>query len=437
MDTSTPSQTSEFFERRARLVPRGVGIFNPSTAVSASGSVIVDAGGRELIDFAGGIGVLNAGHCPLPVVAAIQRQAGELIHACFHVATYEPYLALAEKLVELFPHGGTTKVMMTNTGAESVENAVKIARQATGRSAVICYTGAFHGRSLMAMTLTSKVGYKLNCGPFAPEVYRLPFPSRSRIPAGMTEEAYSRQELDRFRAALKEQVAADQVAAVIIEPVQGEGGFHVVPKKYLQGLRRICDEYGILLIIDEVQSGFGRTGAWAAYEHFGVTPDLSTWAKSMGSGMPIGCVIGKAEVMDAAQPGTIGGTYLGNPVCCAAALATIEYMEQVDINRLGREVGQVVHSRFKAMQKRIPAIGDVRGLGAMVAMELVEDGNLGRPAADLCRQLVNACAGRGLVLLSAGVNGNVIRVLSPLTIERPLLQRGLDIIEEELSKLIR
>ncbi len=437
MDTSTPSKATRLFERRARLVPRGVGVFNPSTAVSAGGSTIVDIEGRELIDFAGGIGVLNAGHCPPPVVEAIQQQAARLIHSCFHVATYEPYLALAEKLVELFPHGAATKVMMTNTGAESVENAVKIARQATGRPAVICFTGAFHGRSMMAMTLTSKVGYKYNCGPFAPEVYRLPFPSRSRIPAGITEETYSRQELDRFRAALKEQVAADQVAAVIIEPVQGEGGFHVVAEGYLKGLREICDEYGILLIIDEVQSGFGRTGAWAAYEHFGVTPDLSTWAKSMGSGMPIGCVIGRAEVMDAAQPGTIGGTYLGNPVCCAAALATIEYMEQVDINRLGREVGQVVRRRFEAMQERFPVIGDVRGLGAMVAMELMEDGDPGRPAADLCRRLVTACAGRGLVLLSAGVNGNVIRVLSPLTIERPLLERGLDIMEDELSKLIR
>lgn len=436
MDTTTPSKTEQYFDRRSKYVPRGVGIFHPSTAVSAKGAVITDADGRELIDFGGGIGVLNAGHCPDKVVEAIQQQAAKLIHTCFHVSAYAPYLDLAKKLATLFPHGEATKVMLTNTGAESVENAIKIARQATGRPAVVAYTGAFHGRSMMAMTLTSKVGYKTNCGPFAPEVYRLPFPDRYHLGRGMDEEAFSRMELRRFDSMLKEQVAADQIAAVIIEPVQGEGGFNVVPKPYLQGLRELCDQYDILLIIDEVQSGFGRTGEWAAYQHYDVTPDLSTWAKSMGSGMPIGCVIGRAEIMDAARPGTIGGTYLGNPVSCAASLATIEYMEEVDINRLGREVGEVVRQRFEKMKDELPVIGDVRGLGAMMAMELVKKGDPFQPNADLCKKLVNACAERGLILLTAGIYGNVIRVLSPLTIDRELLNKGLDIIEEELHRLV-
>lgn len=435
MHTTTSGKSASWFERRASIVPRGVGVFNPSTAVSAKGAIVIDADGRELIDFGGGIGVLNAGHCPEKVVRAIQDQAAQLIHTCFHVATYEPYLTLAEKLATLFPHGDATKVMLTNTGAESVENAIKIARQATGRPAVICFSGAFHGRSMMAMSLTSKVGYKLNCGPFAPEVYRLPFPDHYHRGQGLSEEAFAERELQYLRQAFKEMVAPQQVAAVIIEPVQGEGGFNVVPRHYLQGLRQICDEHGILLIIDEVQSGFGRTGAWAAYEHYGIVPDLSTWAKSMGSGMPIGCVIGRSDLMDAAAPGTIGGTYLGNPVCCAAALATIEYMEEININRLGQEVGRIVRHRFEAMQAKHSAIGDVRGLGAMVAMELVRESDPHRPDGDLCRRIVQHCAERGLILLSAGINGNVIRVLSPLTIDQKTLHRGLDILEKAFIEL--
>lgn len=429
------SKSQELFERRKKVVPNGIGVFNPSTAVSASGSIIHDAEGRELIDFAGGIGVLNSGHCPEPVVEAIRKQAGKLIHACFNVATYEPYLELAEKLAELFPHGEQTKVMLTNTGAESVENAIKIARQATQRKAVICYSDAFHGRSMMAMTLTSKPAYKINCGPFAPEVYRLPFPNFYRYNDGLNMDEFVTRETARLRESLVNLVDPNNVAAIIVEPVQGEGGFVPMPMKYMLELRKVCDEYGIMLILDEVQSGFGRTGKWSAYEHYGVTPDISTWAKSMGAGMPIGCVIGKAEVMDAALPSTIGGTYLGNPVCAAAALANIQYMEEIDINAMGKRLGDIIEDRFDAMKERCPAVGDVRGLGAMMAFSLVKADDPSTPDSELCSQLIRACASRGLVILSAGTYKNIVRVLSPLTISDEVLNRGLDILEEELIKL--
>ena len=430
------NNSQKILDRRKQFVPNAIGIFNPSTAVSASGSIITDADGKEMIDFAGGIGVVNAGHCPPAVVKAIADQAARLIHCSFNVASYELYMQLAEKLATLFPHGEHTKVMLTNSGAESVENAIKIARQATGRQAIICYDGAFHGRSMMSMTLTSKVGYKLGCGPFAPEVYRLPFPDTYRYGKGISEDDFADMHLRELENFFNTNVPANAVAAIIIEPVQGEGGFNVVPAKYLQGLRKICDEYSIMLILDEVQSGFGRTGKWAAYEHFGVTPDISTWAKSMGSGMPIGCVIGKAHIMDSCKPSTIGGTYPGNPVCCAAALATINYMEEININALGEKVGNIVRLRFTEMKAKFDAIGDVRGLGAMMAFELVKNNDPFQPDADTCKKLIAYCAGNGLIVINAGVNGNVIRVLSPLVISDALLNKGLDIIEKGLKEIL-
>ena len=430
------TNSQKILDRRKQFVPNAIGIFNPSTAVSASGSIITDADGKDMIDFAGGIGVVNAGHCPPTVVKAIADQAAKLIHCSFNVASYELYMQLAEKLATLFPHGDYTKVMLTNSGAESVENAIKIARQATGRQAIICYDGAFHGRSMMSMTLTSKVGYKLGCGPFAPEVYRLPFPDTYRYGNGISEDDFADMHLRELENFFHTNVPANAVAAIIIEPVQGEGGFNVVPAKYLQGLRKICDEYNIMLILDEVQSGFGRTGKWAAYEHFGVTPDISTWAKSMGSGMPIGCVIGKAHIMDSCKPSTIGGTYPGNPVCCAAALATIKYMEEININALGEKVGNIVRLRFTEMKAKFDAIGDVRGLGAMMAFELVKNNDPFQPDADTCKKLIAYCAINGLIVINAGVNGNVIRVLSPLVISETLLNKGLDIIENGLKEIL-
>ncbi len=430
-------RTHELLNRRKAVVAHGVGVFCPTTIVDAKDGIITDADGNHLIDFAGGIGVVNAGHCPAPVVKAIQEQAEKFLHSCFHVSTYEVYIELCEKLAEIFPHGEATKVMLTNTGAEAVENAIKIARQATKRSAVICFTEAFHGRSMMAMTLTSKISYKINCGPFAPEVYRLPFPDYYHYGNGLEESVFIDQELQKLENATHSMVSPENIAAIIIELVQGEGGFNVAPKKYVEGLRKFCDKYGIVLIFDEVQSGFCRTGKWAAYQHYNVTPDLSTWAKSMGSGMPIGCVIGKQKIMDAALPGTIGGTYLGNPVCCAASLATIEFMKQENINEKAIAISRIVKDRFLQMKEKFSCIGDVRGLGAMQAVEFVKNNDPSQPDGELVTALIDACLQRGLLLINAGTYKNVIRILSPLIITHELLNEGLNIIEEELEKIIK
>lgn len=432
---ATKKKSKELFDWRKEVVTNGVGVFNPSTAVTAKGATIVDADGRELIDFGGGIGVLNSGHCPEPVVKAIQEQAAKLIHTCFNVATYDVYMELAEELISLFPHGEKTKVMLTCTGAESVENAIKIARQATKRQGVICFTDAFHGRTMMAMSLTAKPAYKLNCGPFAPEVYRFRFPNHFRYGRGLSYDDFVAREITLLRESLMATVDPNNCAAIIVEPVQGEGGFVPMPKAYMQELRNICDEFGILLILDEVQSGFGRTGKWAAFHHYDVTPDITTWAKSMGGGMPIGCVMGKAHIMDAVASGTIGGTYPGNPVCAAAALANIRYMKEIDICTLGQKVGDICRERFEALREKCPEIGEVRGVGAMVAFPLVKENDPWQPDSTLCHDLMLACAERGLILLSAGTHKNVIRVLSPLVITEEQLDQGITIIEEELMRL--
>ena len=410
------SNSEKLLERRKAVVANGVGVFNTATVKSAKGAIIIDSDGKEWIDFAGGIGVVNAGHCPESVVKAIQDQAAKYIHTSFNVVTYEPYIELCEKLAEILPHGEKTKAMLVSTGAEAVENAIKIARQATKRQAVVCYTGAFHGRTMMAMTLTSKIDYKLNCGPFAPEVYRLPFPNYYRYNRKGDMDQFVEWELKRLHESMRNMVDPGNVAAIIMEPVQGEGGINPAPEKYLKGLREFCDEHGIMLIFDEVQSGFGRTGNWASWQQYGVTPDISTYAKSLGSGMPIAAILGKADIMDAAAPGTIGGTYIGNPVCCAAALATIAYMEVVDLNKKGVEVGKQTRNRLEKLQNKCPQIGDVRGLGAFLAVEFVKNGDPRQPDGELTGKIVKACAERGLVLLSAGTHKNVLRILSPLVI---------------------
>ena len=434
MMTTKKSNSEKLLDRRKAVVANGVGVFNTATVKSAKGATIVDSDGKEWIDFAGGIGVVNAGHCPESVVKAIQDQAAKYIHTSFNVVTYEPYIELCEKLAEILPHGEKTKAMLVSTGAEAVENAVKIARQATKRQAVVCYTGAFHGRTMMAMTLTSKVDYKLNCGPYAPEVYRLPFPNYYRYNRKGDMDQFVDWELKRLHESMRNMVDPANVAAVIIEPVQGEGGINPAPEKYLKGLRKFCDNHGIMLIFDEVQSGFGRTGNWASWQNYDVTPDISTYAKSMGSGMPIAAILGKAEVMDAAAPGTIGGTYIGNPVCCAAALSTIKFMEEIDLNNRGKEVGKTIRKRLEKLQKKCSQIGDVRGLGAFLAVEFVKNGDPLQPDGDLTGKIVKACAERGLVLLSAGTHKNVLRILSPLVITDQQLEQGLNLLEEETLK---
>ncbi len=433
--TEQLTHSQDLIARRKAAVPNGVGMFNHATATKASGATIIDADGRELIDFAGGIGVVNAGHCPPPVVKAIQEQAEKFLHVSFNVASYEPYIALCEKLNTLLPHGGPTKTLLVSTGAEAVENAIKIARQATKRSGVLCFTDAFHGRTMMAMTLTSKVGYKPDCGPFAPEVYRTQYPNFFHHGNGRSEAEFAQAELQRLEDLSHNLVDPKSLACVIIELVQGEGGFNVAPKAYVEGLRTWCDKHGILLIFDEIQAGFGRTGAWSAFSHFGVTPDLSTWAKSLGSGLPIAAVMGKAAIMDKAGPSSIGGTYIGSPVSCAAALATLKYMEEIDINAKGRHVGEVIRNRFEKMKAKHDSIGDVRGLGAMMAMEFNVKRDPSKPDAETCTKLMNACAARDLVVITAGTDKNVIRVLSPLVISDELLNKGLDIMEEELERI--
>lgn len=430
------TKSTELLERRAAVVAKGVGVFNTATVKEARGATIVDEDGRELIDFAGGIGVVNAGHCPEPVVKAIQEQAARYIHTSFNVVTYEPYVKLCEQLVEILPHGDKTKAMLVSTGAEAVENAIKIARQATGRHAVLCFTGAFHGRTMMAMTLTSKIDYKKGCGPFAPEVYRLPFPNYYRYSGDLDMDGFVENELKRLNESMRNVVDPGSVAAVILEPVQGEGGFVPIPKKYLEGLRKFCDKHGILLIIDEIQSGFARTGSWASWQRYGVQPDISTYAKSLGSGMPIAAVLGRADIMDAAAPGTIGGTYIGNPVSCAAALATIELIKNTDLNSRALKVGEIITHRFNRLKSEHPEIGDVRGLGAMVGIEFVKNGDPRQPDGDLCGAIIKGCAEEGLVLLSAGTFKNVIRVLSPLVISDDELNKGLNILEQQIKKAI-
>ena len=430
------SKSKDLLKRRSNAVANGVGVFNTATVSHAKGAIITDTDGNELIDFAGGIGVVNAGHCPPSVVEAIKTQADKYIHTSFNVVTYEPYIELCEELAEILPHGEKTKCMLVTTGAEAVENAIKIARQSTKRSAVICFTGAFHGRTLMAMTLTSKINYKLDCGPFAPEVYRLPFPNFYRYGGNSSLNDFVDLELKRLNESMHNLVNPGNVAAIILEPIQGEGGFNAIPKKYLEGLRAFCDEHGIKLIFDEIQSGFARTGKWASWQNYNVTPDISTYAKSLGSGMPIAAIVGKADVMDSAAGGTIGGTYIGNPLSCVAALATIKLMKDQNLNQRANEIGKVIMARLQNLMKTVPQIGDVRGVGAMNAIEFVKNSDPRQPDGELCARVVKGCSEQGLIVLAAGTFKNVIRILSPLVITNEQLNTGLDILENEIKKAV-
>jgi 4-aminobutyrate aminotransferase/(S)-3-amino-2-methylpropionate transaminase len=411
-------------------VPR----LTPLAVDSGSGAWLEDEEGRRILDFATGIGVMGLGHSHPQVVRAIQEQAARLQHVCMHVASYEPYVAVCEALARLVPHGEHTKVLLVNSGAEAVENAVKIARQATGRPAVLCFTGGFHGRTLLGMSLTSKVGYKRGCGPFAPEVYRLPFPDHRAWASSTDPDAFVDQELRRLDEALVDRVAPEHLAAILIEVVQGEGGIVPCPGRYLRGLRERCDRHGILLILDEIQCGLGRTGRWGAYEHHGVVPDLSTWAKALGGGLPLAAVVGRAEVMDAAAPGTLGGTYGGNPVACAAALATLRVMEEEDLSSRAEAIGTEIRDRLEPLREECALVAEVRGLGAMMAVVLEEDG---QPAAEAARAVADRCLSDGLLVITAGVTGNAVRLLPPLTISDIALERGLDVLTTAIREVGR
>ncbi|AGL03826.1 4-aminobutyrate--2-oxoglutarate transaminase [Desulfoscipio gibsoniae] len=430
------STQQELLARKQNVVARGISNSTDIFVKEAKGATIIDVDGNEYIDFYAGIGTLNSGHCPPPVVEAIKNQADKLLHTCFMTTMYENYVELAEKLTAITPGDFAKKVMFANSGAECVENAVKIARFHTKRTGIISFECAFHGRTLMTMSLTSKVKpYKFGFGPFAPEVYKIPSAYCYRCYYRSTYPGCGMHCLEQFDRMFAAEVAPETVAAMIIEPVQGEGGFIVPPPEFLPGLRKICDQYGIVLIADEVQAGFGRTGKMFACEHFGLEPDLMTVAKSIASGMPLSGVVGKAEIMDAPDPGHIGGTFGGNPVSCAAALATIKYMEEEKLVERSQVIGEKVRGRMLEMKEKYPIIGDVRGLGSMNAIELVKDRETKEPAKEETAAISKYCIDNGVITISAGIFGNVIRTLIPLVITDEQLEKGLEVLEQAVASV--
>ena len=430
------SRQAEYLALRDRHVPKGASHATPAFIKEARGAVMIDVDGRELIDFAGGIGVMNVGHSHPKVVAAIQDQAAKFTHTCFHVAMYEPYVDLAARLNDLSPGDFHKKTMFANSGAEAVENAIKIARHATGRPAVIALDGAFHGRTLLTMTLTSKVKpYKLGFGPFAPEVYRMPNAYCYRCPFGLRYPSCGVACADHLEEFFVGNVAPEQTAAVIAEPVQGEGGFVTPPPEYFAKLQAICRKYGIVLIIDEVQTAMGRTGKLFAIEHWGIAPDVVTTAKSLAGGLPLSAVTGRAELMDGPHVGGLGGTFGGNPVACRAALAVLEVLVEDGLLARAEQLGAELRRRLDNLQRRFELIGDVRGKGPMLAMELVRDREKKTPATDETKKLVKRCYEKGLVLIACGNFGNVIRTLMPLVITDEQLDRGFEILESALQEI--
>lgn len=420
---------SELHQRREKAVVRGVSNILSVYADRALNAEIWDVEGRRYIDFAAGIAVVNTGHNHPRVVAAVEAQLRKFSHTCFQVTPYESYVALAEKLNALVPGSEQKKTLFLTTGAEAVENAVKIARFATGRPGVIAFSGAFHGRTMMGMALTGKVApYKLGFGPFPADIYHAPFP----VTYHGVSVADALKALDHL---FKSEIDPARVAAMIIEPVLGEGGFYIAPPEYLRALRKLCDEHGILFIADEIQTGFGRTGRMFAIEHAGVEPDMVTLAKSLAGGFPLSAVTGKAKFMDAPNPGGLGGTYAGAPMACAAGLAVIDVIESEKLCTRAEAIGALLQKRLRDMAGRLKVIGDIRGVGAMVSMELVKNGDPAQPEADLTKALVQEAAKRGLVILPCGVRGNVIRFLVPLTASDAIINEGMDILTAALAHL--
>ena len=421
------SATDSVVAARERYVAAGVAT-PPLVVARAEGARVEDVDGRTYIDFAGGLGCQNAGHGPPAVVAAIHEQVDRYLHQCFMVGMYEPYVEVCRRLAELSPcRGGEQKSLLLNSGAEAIENAVKIARVATGRPAVVVFDRAFHGRTLLSMTMTSKVvPYKRGFGPFAPEVYRAPAPYPYR--GVSTDDA-----IHGLEALFKSDVDPESVACVVLEPVQGEGGFVPMPRDFPPRLRELCDRHGILYVDDEVQSGVARTGPVWAIEHYGVEPDLLVSGKSLGGGLPLAAVTGPGDVVDAVAPGGLGGTFGGNPVACAAAIAVLDEIVGEPFQRRARELGDRIREALEGIASRLGAVGEVRGLGPMLALELVEDRETKAPASGVAGATVSAARERGLVLLSCGLYGNVIRILVPLVIDDEDLERGLEILEESLA----
>jgi len=412
---------------KEQFVANAIGIHLPAVIQRAEGVLLTDVDGHTFIDLSGGVGCLNVGHSHPKVVQAIIDQARLFTHTDFSVAPYESYIALCERLCQLAPISRAKTAILFNSGTEAVENAVKIARAATGRSALIAFQGAFHGRTYMSLSLTSKVEpYKKNFGPFMPEVYRVPFPDPYRTADGDATAAVMRHFDDLFAT----HVQADRVAAIVVEPILGEGGFVVPPMNFFRELRARADRYGILLIVDEVQTGIGRTGRMFAIEHFGIEPDLMTVAKSIAVGLPVSAVVGARDIINALPEGSLGGTYVGNPVACAAALAVLQIMEDEHLVARAASLGERMRTRFRRWQAQSALVGDVRGLGAMVAIELVRDRTTKEPAVRETAEIIHRAMTRGVLLLKAGIFNNVIRILAPLVIPESQLDRALDVLEE-------
>ncbi|OGP93631.1 MAG: 4-aminobutyrate transaminase [Deltaproteobacteria bacterium RBG_16_48_10] len=423
---------------RNKNIPHGPFNVHPIFAEKARGAIITDVEGKEYIDFAGGIGTANVGHCDEEVLKAIQDQIGKYIHTCFHVVMYEPYVDLAKKLNEITPGAFPKKTMFLNTGAEAVENAIKIARHATGRTATIAFEDAFHGRTLLALSLTSKMKpYKFGFGPYAPEIYRMPYAYCYRCAFGLEYPSCEIHCAYSLRDFFHTHISAEQVAALIVEPVLGEGGVVVPPKDYFKILHKICKDNGIIFIADEIQTGFGRTAKMFAMEHYEVEPDIVVMAKSMAGGLPLSAVTGRAELMDHPQVGGLGGTFAGNPVACRAALVVLNLFEKKDLLSRAENIGKKVLEKFTEYKECYRIVGDVRGLGAMVGMELVLDRRTKEPAPVLTKRLINLCCEKGLLMISAGTYSNIIRTLTPLVITDDQLNDGLTIIGEALDEVIQ
>lgn len=427
----TSSRTVDLLALREKHIPRGIASTHPIFIARAQGAKLCDIDEREYIDFAAGIGVLNVGHNHPKVIRTVQAQLEYLTHTSFQVAMYEPYLRLAERLNRLAPGEAPKKTIFLTTGAEAVENAIKIAREATRRPAVIAFSLSFHGRTLLGLSLTGKAtAYRQHFGPFAPEVYHTPYPYVYR---GWS----STRALDALQELFHTQVTPDQVAAIIIEPVAGEGGFIPAPPEFLQELRRITEQHGIMLIADEIQTGFGRTGKLFAVEHAGIAPDLITTAKSLAGGLPLSGVIGRADVMDAPSAGGLGGTYGGNPLACAAGLAVLDILEQENLLARAERLGNQLMDYCRALQSEVDAIGDIRGLGAMIGIELVRNRQTKEPAPELVDQILVEARNQGVLLIKAGLYGNVIRLLPPLITEEQLVLRALDTLSIVIKQVVQ
>ncbi|MCP5220520.1 MAG: 4-aminobutyrate--2-oxoglutarate transaminase [Zoogloeaceae bacterium] len=415
--------------RRSAALPRGVGQAHPLFAERADNAEIWDVEGRRWIDFCAGIAVVNTGHRHPKVMAAAHEQLDKFTHTCFQVMAYESYVALCERLNAAAPGNTPKKSFLVNSGAEAVENAVKIARASTGRSGVIAFGGGFHGRTMFGMALTGKVApYKIKFGPFPGEIFHVPFPDALH---GVSED----ESIASIERVFKYSIEASRVAAILIEPVQGEGGYLPAPLGFLQRLRTLCDAHGILLIADEVQTGIARCGKLFATEHYGIEPDIITLAKGLGGGMTVSAVVGKAAVMDAADPGGLGSTYAGNPVAVASALAVLDVVEEEKLCERSMLIGEQMRARFASMQSRFTSMAEVRGLGAMTAVEFCRNGDPHQPAADIATALKDEAARRGLLLLMCGNYGNVLRVMVPLTLSDAVLKEGMDIIEASLEAI--